>query len=182
VNNAATSGEMSAFVDKDAGAVRATFELNLLSPVELAHVLLPGMVGRGAGAVVSVSSVSAWAPTPKSATYVATKRALAALDEVLRLELEGTGVHVVSVFPGPVRTPMLEKTLQDPLGANLRRLPTGNVEEMARRIRIAIEQRRDVVVYPDAFRPLRWLQPALGPLARLGGPLLARLGGRSRDE
>ena len=179
VNNAGTSGEMSDFVDKTAASVRQTFELNLLSPVELAHVILPGMIERRTGTLVSVASVSAWTPTPKSSTYVASKRALVAVDEVLRLELAGTGVHVVSVFPGPVLTPMLQKTLEDPLGANLKHLPTGTVEGMARRIRIAIEERRDVVVYPDAFRPLRWISGALGPITRVSQPLLDLLGKKS---
>lgn len=172
VNNAGTSGEISLLVDKSAASVRDTFELNLLAPVELLHALLPGLMARRSGVIVNVSSVSAWAPTPRSATYVASKRALTAVDEVLRLELVGSGVHVLSVFPGPVETPMLAKTLSDPFGASLGRLPTGTADELARRVRRAIERGQEHLVYPAAFAPVRLLSPLVGAIMQRVGPLL----------
>lgn len=179
VNNAGTLGGVSVFVDKTPEQLREAAELNFVQPMELLHIVLPTMIARGSGSVVSVSSVSAFAATPKSSTYIATKRAIAALDEVLRTELHDKCVHVLTVYPGPVTTPMLTQSLAgDPFTSNLRFLPTGDVTTLARKIRRAIERRQDVVVYPASFGGLRWTSPMIGPAMQALGPLLDRLGAR----
>ena len=62
------------------------------------------MLARGRGTIVDISSMAAIAPTPGMYFYSASKAALAAASEGLRGELRGTGVHVMTVYPGPVRT------------------------------------------------------------------------------
>ena len=64
------------------------------------------MIARGRGTIVDIASMAAIAPTPGMFFYNASKAALAAASESLRGELRGTGVHVLTVYPGPVRTPM----------------------------------------------------------------------------
>jgi short-subunit dehydrogenase len=68
--------------------------------------VLPRMVERGRGHLVGVSSIGALAPFPMVGTYGATKAGLTMFLQSLRLDLQGTGVHVTCVHPGSVRTEM----------------------------------------------------------------------------
>ena len=78
--------------------------LNCVAVVDLAAHVLPGMVARGRGALVVVSSAAAWQPVPRMATYAATKAFELHLTEALAEELRGTGVRALAVCPGPTRT------------------------------------------------------------------------------
>lgn len=78
--------------------------LNCFAVVDLAAHALPGMVERGRGALVVVSSAAAWQPVPYTATYAASKVFELHLTEALAEELRGTGVRAVAVCPGPTRT------------------------------------------------------------------------------
>ena len=82
----------------------AMVRLNCLAVVDLAAHVLPGMVARGSGALVVVSSAAAWQPVPFMATYAATKVFELHLAEALAEELRGTGVRALAVCPGPTRT------------------------------------------------------------------------------
>ena len=78
--------------------------LNCVAVVDLAAHVLPGMVARGAGALVVMSSAAAWQPVPYMATYAATKAFELHLTEAIAAELHGTGVRALAVCPGPTRT------------------------------------------------------------------------------
>ena len=78
--------------------------LNCVAVVDLAAHVLPGMVARGRGALVVVSSAAAWQPVPHMATYAATKAFELHWTEAVAEELRGTGVRAVAVCPGPTRT------------------------------------------------------------------------------
>ncbi len=78
--------------------------LNCEAVVDLACHVLPGMVERGSGTIIVVSSAAAWQPIPFTATYAATKAFELHFAEALDRELDGTGVRVVAVCPGPVTT------------------------------------------------------------------------------
>jgi short-subunit dehydrogenase len=78
--------------------------LNCVAVVDTAVHVLPGMVARGGGALVVVSSAAAWQPVPFMATYAATKAFELHLTEALAEELRGTGVRALAVCPGPTRT------------------------------------------------------------------------------
>ena len=78
--------------------------LNCVAVTDLAAHVLPGMVERGRGALVVVSSAAAWQPVPYMATYAATKAFELHFTEALAEELRGTGVRAVAVCPGPTRT------------------------------------------------------------------------------
>ena len=77
--------------------------LNLHTPLLLTRALLPAMLARGSGTIVDVASVAGLAPLPMQCWYGASKAGLAAFSESLRGELRGSGGHVVTVYPGPVR-------------------------------------------------------------------------------
>jgi len=91
---------------RDLAAYRAVMEVNFFAAVAGTLAVLPGMVRRGRGVVVNVSSDSGRAPGPGEPAYAATKAALSAFSESLSLRLEGTGVHVHVLYPGWVPTAM----------------------------------------------------------------------------
>ena len=99
VNNAgyAQSGAVEDVSDE---LVRRQLETNLVAPVRMARLVLPAMRGRGDGRIVNVSSVAGRLSTPLMGWYCASKHALEAVTDALRMEVEGDGVRVVLVEPG----------------------------------------------------------------------------------
>jgi NAD(P)-dependent dehydrogenase (short-subunit alcohol dehydrogenase family) len=81
--------------------------VNLSGPFYLARRLLPGMVKRGLGRIINVSSISATLGTAQHTGYCASKWGLDGFTKALAEETRGTGVLVVSVLPGSVDTQML---------------------------------------------------------------------------
>ena len=109
VNNAGLAHYMP-FAQLPPECARELVDVNVLAPVLLSRALIPGMVERGSGAIISVASVLAFsgaarAPQlPQRAVYAATKAFLLTFTEILAAELVGTGVKVQVVCPGVVRT------------------------------------------------------------------------------
>lgn len=82
----------------------AQVQVNLLGPQQLVHHLVPAMLERGHGDVVFVTSEVARYPRPRTAAYVTSKAGLEGMADVMRMELEGSGVRVGIVRPGPAST------------------------------------------------------------------------------
>jgi uncharacterized protein len=82
--------------------------LNTLVLMELTHAALPGMVERGAGAVMNIASIAGFQPVPYMAVYSATKAFVQTFSEAVHEELHGTGVSVTCLCPGPVPTEWAE--------------------------------------------------------------------------
>lgn len=80
--------------------VDRAIDVNLRAPMQLTRALLPGMLERGRGHVVLVSSLSGKVASPRSGVYSATKFGLRGFAAGLRDDLQGTGVGVTVVFPG----------------------------------------------------------------------------------
>lgn len=78
--------------------------LNALALMELTHAALPGMVERGAGAVLNIASIAAFQPLPGMAVYSATKAFVQTFSEAVHEGLHGTGVSCTVLCPGPVPT------------------------------------------------------------------------------
>lgn len=89
-------------------AFRALFEANFFGWHELVRLAIPAMRARGTGRIVQCSSVLGLAALRFRAPYVASKFAVEGYTDVLRLELAGTGIHVVLIEPGPIRTRIRE--------------------------------------------------------------------------
>lgn len=79
-------------------------ELNATSLLAMTRLFLPAMVERRRGTIINVASTAAFQPTPYLATYGATKAFVLSLTEAVAAELRGTGVAVMALCPGPVRT------------------------------------------------------------------------------
>lgn len=82
----------------------AMVAVNCEAVVDLATHVLPGMVERGTGTIIVVSSAAAWQPIPYATTYAATKAFELFFVEGLHAELRGTGVRTIAVCPGPTKT------------------------------------------------------------------------------
>ena len=109
VNVAGIYGQRTPFAASDPDVWWRVLETNLRGPVLLARRLLPAMVDRGIGWVINVNSKAAvWDdPGQSSVAYSTSKAALARFTEALAGEVRGTGVTVLDLSPGMVRTGML---------------------------------------------------------------------------
>jgi len=142
----------------DVETCKKLFQLNLVTPILLSRRLLPEMLARKSGMIVNVVSVAALTPPPMQAYYGASKAGLAAFSEATRGELAGSGVHLLTVYPGPVKTSMGEAGWAALGGReNLPPVPEGTPEELARRIRRAMEKRKSRLIYPRFYVTARWL-------------------------
>ena len=99
VNNAgyAQAGAVEDITDEQ---VRAQLETNLVAPMRIARIVLPGMKARGDGRIINVSSVAGRLSTPLMGWYCASKHGLEAVTDALRMEVEADGVRVILVEPG----------------------------------------------------------------------------------
>ncbi len=103
VNNAG-AGYFALAEEAEPELTRSLFELNALTPWDLARLCAGTMRERGGGLIVNVVSCSGRVPVPTAAVYGGSKSALAIMANTMRLELEGTGVAVLNVYPGTVDT------------------------------------------------------------------------------
>jgi NAD(P)-dependent dehydrogenase (short-subunit alcohol dehydrogenase family) len=109
----------------DPATVESVMAINYLSPVRLTLALLPHMVERGSGRIVSVSSVAAPLSSPGEAAYDASKAALAVFCEAMAVDLWDTGVKVTVVYPGVVDTELFSLPDNDPFVAGVEAVPVG---------------------------------------------------------
>ena len=101
INNAGY-GQPGATEDLPRYALRQQFETNVFGALELTNQLIPAFRARGRGRIVFNSSILGLIAMPYRGAYTASKFALEALADTLRLELHGSGVHVALVEPGPI--------------------------------------------------------------------------------
>lgn len=93
-----------ALEDVPTEGLRAIFEANFFGWHELVRLAVPAMRARGAGRIVQCSSVLGLVAARMRGAYVASKFAVEGHADTLRLELRGTGIRVVLIEPGPIRT------------------------------------------------------------------------------
>lgn len=110
VNNGAYA-QPGAVEDLPVAALREQFEANLFGWHELTCMAVPAMRRRNAGRIVHVSSILGLAPAPLRGAYVASKHALEGLMLTQRMELDGSGIHVSLIEPGPVPSMMARTAL-----------------------------------------------------------------------
>jgi NAD(P)-dependent dehydrogenase (short-subunit alcohol dehydrogenase family) len=103
VNNAGY-GQYGAVEDVTAEEWRREFEVNLFGAIEVTRAALPAMRQARGGTIVNVSSVAGKIAIPFAAPYCASKHALEAVSDALRVELSPFRIRVVVVEPGPIET------------------------------------------------------------------------------
>ncbi len=103
VNNAGI-GASGEFDQLGVDSAERLIRLNILALVRLTHAALPGMLGRGHGGILNVSSMAGFVPSPRVTTYAATKAFVTSFSESLHVEVRRRGVHVTALCPGFTRT------------------------------------------------------------------------------
>lgn len=103
INNAGFSLR-GAIEDVSLSAVRSLFEVNLFALIKITQACLPGMRRQRKGTIVNLSSIVGKFPFPTSGPYSATKHALEAITDALRMEVRPFGIRVVTVRPGVIGT------------------------------------------------------------------------------
>ncbi len=107
VNNAGL-GVMGEFSAANGDQERLMVEVNVDAVHDLAIRVLPGMVKRGRGSLLNTASTASAQPVPYMATYAATKAFVISFSEAVAVELQGSGVSVTALCPGPVKTEFAE--------------------------------------------------------------------------
>jgi len=97
--------------DLPTGALREIFEANFFGWHELTRQIIPVMRAQGHGRIVQNSSVLGIVALPWRAAYVSTKFALEGLTDTMRIEMKGTGIHIVLIEPGPVTSKIRENAI-----------------------------------------------------------------------
>ncbi|HEV7554393.1 MAG TPA: SDR family oxidoreductase, partial [Kofleriaceae bacterium] len=152
---------------------RRSLDVNLLAPLRLQDLVVPGMVARRRGLIVNVSSMAGRVPLKGCTYYGASKAGLGLASEIARAELARHDVRVITVYPGPVKS-QLEQGARDGYGgggAVGRIAPVGDPAVLATKIMIAIDRDEPRVIYPRMYG-FGWTAPntaarimlAVGPL------------------
>ncbi len=138
--------------DFSSGELLSALRVNLEAPMLLARALEPGMLARGSGHMVFVSSLSGKSATPLSSVYNATKFGLRGFALGLRADLDPLGIGVSLVSPGTIREAgMYSDSGADPIPG----LGTGSPQQVAAAVLEAIEKNRvEVTVAPIQQRLL----------------------------
>ena len=141
------SGKIEDFTAEE---IDRALDVNLRAAIQLAHAAVPGMVERGRGHLVFMSSLAGKVATARSTLYSATKFGLRGFAAGLRADLHGTGVGVTAVFPGFVS----EAGLFADAGVTLPRgVGTRTPEQVARAVVRGIEQGKpEIDVAPIGLR------------------------------
>ncbi|HYN67447.1 MAG TPA: SDR family NAD(P)-dependent oxidoreductase [Ornithinibacter sp.] len=111
VNNAGF-GEYGAVEEVDMDKVRAMFETNVFGLARMCQLVLPGMRRAGQGRIVNIGSMGGRFTFPLGGYYHATKYAVEALTDALRMEVKPFGVDVALVEPGVTRSSFVDKTTE----------------------------------------------------------------------
>lgn len=112
VNNAGIGRAMGSLLSAEGDDIERTIDTNVTAAIHMIRVVLPGMVQRGRGHIVNMSSVAALYPL-SSALYGASKGAIHKLSRDLRQDLTGTGVRVTEINPGRVTTEFYDVAVDD---------------------------------------------------------------------
>jgi uncharacterized protein len=148
INNAG-HGILDSVANVDLAACRETFETNFFGAVEAMQAVIPVMKQQGSGSIINISSVAGHIPIPFHAVYSATKFAMNAIGKGARIELRSSGINVLTVCPGYVRTSFGANAVKgkEPKQVRPGRVRGITVERVARAVlRGYLKEKREVVV------------------------------------
>jgi short-subunit dehydrogenase len=134
--------------------IEKMFRINLLGAIYSIESVLPAMLQRGQGHIAAVSSIAAYKGLPGESAYCASKAAVNTYLEGLRIQLRGRGIHVTTICPGFIKTPMTD--------VNNFKMPfLMSADKAAQRIVRALKRRQKVYNFPWRMSLLmavtRWL-------------------------
>ncbi len=110
INNAGY-GMAAPMIETTDADMRHQFETNVFGLMAVTRAFVPAMMKRGSGRVINVSSIGGLIAFPMFGAYTASKHAVEAISDALRLELAGFGIQVSVIEPGPIKTEFAETTM-----------------------------------------------------------------------
>ncbi len=147
VNNAGL-GLYAGLAEGSMENIRRLFEVNVFGALNCIRAVAPYMKQQRRGQIINVSSIAGKIAAPYEGAYAATKFALTAISDAVRLELRDHGITVITVYPGPIDTPFRDNALKEiepPSGSRvLRRIPPVRVAEAI--VKAARQERAEVYV------------------------------------
>lgn len=163
VNNAGI-GMRAEFADMPLDDVRSLMDVNLYGPIRCIQAVLPHMRQQRSGQIVNVGSVLSVVVAPRNSAYCASKFALLALSDTLRIELHGTGIEVISVLPAYTDTPFFDNMYN--YGGPSRQSPFAgqHPSRVARAIVNGCTRHKRQVVLTVSARLAIWLRRLSPPL------------------
>ncbi len=176
VNNAGYNerGFVEEVAANDLGCI---IDVNLKAPIILSRLVLPYLRETGGGAIINVASLAGRTPVPGSAAYSASKFGLRAFTFALADELQGSGIKVAAVSPGPIDTGFIMSDIDGVSDLTFSQ-PISTAAEVAQAILDLCSNRRREQSMPaisGGLTMLIYLMPWLGRAMR---PLLERIGRR----
>ncbi|HXN56578.1 MAG TPA: SDR family NAD(P)-dependent oxidoreductase [Myxococcales bacterium] len=148
--------------------VKQILDVNVTAACITVAAALPPMVARKSGTVVAMASLAGFRGLPGSAAYCASKAALHTFMESVRVDLRGSGVHALTIYPGFVKTEMTAK--------NKKQMPfLMELDAAVRAIAAGIDARKPLIAFPF---PLATLMRGVRALPRPVYEVLASLGDR----
>ena len=115
INNAGF-GDYGALTEADPQKTSQMMQLNMVTLTELTKLFLSEMKARSDGKILNVASTAAFQPGPYMAVYFATKAYVLSFSEALHAELDGSGVSVTTLCPGPTRTGFEDRASERGIG------------------------------------------------------------------
>ncbi|CEK09548.1 SDR family NAD(P)-dependent oxidoreductase [Legionella hackeliae] len=103
INNAGY-GQVGALEDVSRDALRSQFETNVFGLMDLTRLAIPVMRKQGHGRIINISSILGLISMPFTGAYCASKYAVEGLSDTLRLELQSSGIKVITIEPGPIES------------------------------------------------------------------------------
>jgi uncharacterized protein len=103
INNAGL-GDLGTFETSEPERIESMLAVNIVALTRITRWALPAMLAKKAGWICNVGSTAGLIPLPTFAVYAATKAYVNSFSEALRIELYGSGIHVLALCPGPVET------------------------------------------------------------------------------
>jgi short-subunit dehydrogenase len=178
VNNAG-HGLLDSIANVNVSDCRETFETNFFGALEGMKAVIPIMKQQGSGTIINISSVAGHIPLPFHAIYSATKFAMNAVGKAARVELAQTGVRVLTVCPGYVRTDFGANAIKGQTNKQVRPKSVRGIsaERVARAVlRGYLKNKREVTV-PWTMHPLVKLYQLFPELVEWGMMRMAKNSG-----
>jgi uncharacterized protein len=154
INNAG-HGLMDTVAQVDMTACRETFDTNFFGTVACMQAALAVMKQQDSGAIINISSVAGHIPLPFHAVYSATKFAMNAFGKAANVELKGSGIHVLTVCPGYVKTDFGANAIKGTEAKTVRPSSVRGIspERVARAVLRGYLKRKREVVVPWTMHP-----------------------------
>jgi short-subunit dehydrogenase len=155
VNNAG-HGLLDSVAQMDMAACRDTFDSNFFGTVAAMQAVIPVMKQQGSGMIVNISSIAGHIPVPFMGIYCATKFAMNAVGKAARVELKGSGIDVMTVCPGYVRTDFSANAIKGGEPKNVRPSVARGVsaQRVARAVFHGYLKRKREVIVPWTMHPV----------------------------